>query len=239
MALSVQRLGEHIEHALGAAGQFEPVEVVNLAGEAWVNAHPWAYLERRTKTVSTVADQSYVDVGNEVRNVIAMYPTDSLTNHLRWSTVGEILLRRTSITGSYSGYWAALAFRKDATTGDLHQTAELWPTPSTTGTDYFTLAYRSGWLKVTSDNDKVDLPSWLDGVFVQWVRAYAHGLEDEDLGATEQRLQVIRSSQMFLDAQIRDGAMQPELGEIRGGMAAPDGGGFGHTYVVDSVASPS
>ena len=72
MALTVQRIGEHAAHALGAQGDIEPVELANLAGEAWVNAHPWQYLLRRSKTIDIVASQSYVDLGDEVRGIVSM-----------------------------------------------------------------------------------------------------------------------------------------------------------------------
>ena len=239
MALSVRRIGEHITHALGGDSQFEPVEVVNLAGEDWVNIHTWQYLRRRSKSIDLVADQEYVDLGDEVRDIISMYPTNSLTNHVQWTTTEEINRLRTTVHGTYSGYWAAQGFRKDATTGDLHQIAELWPTPSASSTAYFTLFHTSGWVRVTSDDDKVDLPDWLEPRFIQWCRAYAEGLEDSDQGSVEQRQEGLLASQSFQRAMGRDGALQLTLGKPEGGVAHPDRQDLGRIYVVDSVASPS
>lgn len=239
MTLTVQRLGELAAHALGAQSEIEPVELVNMAGEAWVNAHPWQYLNRRSKTLDVTASQGYVDLGDEVRNVISMAPSSALSNYVEWTTLEEINRLRTSITGTHStGYWAAVSYRRDATAGELHQIAELWPTPASTSAGYFTLFYQSGWLSVSDDDDKVDLPSWLEPVFIQWVRNYAEGLEDSDLGQVEQRLEMLLGSQLMQRAMARDGAMLNDLGQPMGGAAQPGRQDIARIYFVDSVATP-
>lgn len=239
MALTVRDCARHIEHTLGGKPALPCVEMVNDAGELLVNAHRWQWLEGASTTVSLVAGQSYVDLPVNMREVLQAYPTSSLTNSLQWTTPQEILRLRSTVVGSYRGYWGTITHHKAAAGGAPTVRLELWPTPSASTADYFTLFFRSGWARVDDDNDALDLPDWLEPVFKQLLRLTARGYEEDDLGAVAERFEQFKASQLWSDALTRDGMLQPSIGTQHNGLASPEAQFVGRVYYVDSIAGPS
>jgi hypothetical protein len=239
MAIPVSELADQIRLALGDLPRgFSVVSAVNDAGEILVNAHPWEWLSRRSTTIDLVADQGYVDAPSDFRDAISMYPTNSLTNHVQWTTLEEINRLRTTVHGTYSGYWAATNYRSVSGAAPV-PIIELWPAPSVNSTDYFTLMYHAGWTRVASDNDMVEIPNWLDVLFKDLVRRVAKAWDEEDNADLPQRIQGLKESSLWLEAMRRDGLQQPYLGKTQGGAASPDRQDIGRIYVIDSVASPT
>lgn len=239
MAISVKALGNHIRLALGDLPRHLSVtEIVNDAGRVLEAAHTWEWLSRRSTTISTVADQPYVDAPSDFRSIIEMYPTNSLTNQVQWTTLHEILRLRSTVVGSYTGYWAAANHRAVANAAP-QLIFELWPTPNTSAADYFTIMYQGKWTEVSSDNDWAAIPDYMNPLFADLVRRVARAWEEEDTAGLMERVESLKQSSLWVTAMQTDGLNQPTLGTTKGGAASDALPDIGRVYVTDTVASPN
>lgn len=99
---------------------------------------------------------------------------------------------------------------------------EVNPTPTTTSIGALSALYRADWGEATDDDDELTLPyeGWLDTLYIQIVRAYARGWEEETMGTLDARLAQIESGPIALRAKQRDGMIQPSVGQIKNGAWA-------------------
>ncbi len=101
---------------------------------------------------------------------------------------------------------------------------DLWTTPLADDPAAIRIYYRRGWNRLDDDSDYVDIPEWLEGLYLQAVRAYARGYQMEDsTGAVPRLLEEIWRSKEFANKRMRDDQIQPRYGVIRNGAAASHG----------------
>lgn len=96
---------------------------------------------------------------------------------------------------------------------------ELWPTPATNDANAVTIFYRAGWKTVEDLDENLNLPSWLESVYLQLLRAFARGYERESEASTSARVAEIIAGPLFLAAVNRDKVSQPDYGPMMGGAA--------------------
>ena len=99
---------------------------------------------------------------------------------------------------------------------------EVEPTPTATSIGALSALYRAAWVDATDDGDDLTLPSegWLDTLYIQIVRAYARGWEEEGQGSLDVRLAQIEDGPIALRAKQIDGMIQPTSGQIKNGAWA-------------------
>src|SRR5690606_16787417 len=81
------------------------------------------------------------------------------------------------------------------------------------------LVYRAAWSTPAEDEDALDLPAWLEPLFLAVLTAVARGLDEEDVASAELRFESVRSSRLWADAEARDGGVQADVGVIENGAA--------------------
>lgn len=169
----------------------------------------------------------------DFKELVDIQPTQGLVNAVNTTTTAYInQLRTNEVAIGNMVYWVAVTWGANATTAGGRPTPrlEVYPTPTTNATDEFTLFYRAGWPSVSADDVFIEIPDYLNMIYVQIVRAIARGYEEEDQppgrygrstpGTVLERLQAIRQSSSFIDAMRRDSQMQASRGAMQGGAVS-------------------
>jgi hypothetical protein len=221
MTLTAARCLAHIEHTL--AGRLSPelagLDVLNEAGEWLCNAHPWEWLQSASASLDFVQDQNFVALPTNIYDLTAINMTNGLQVGFELTSLPFIIDRRTQEIGNTLYFWGRVHYHQVAGGEEPIPVLELWPAPTSAQTDAITIFYRAGWTKITGDTAKVPVPSWMDSVVIQCVRAFARGYEEEDEERMETRLDTLASSSLWRAATLRDGALQADLGDLQGGAA--------------------
>ena len=102
---------------------------------------------------------------------------------------------------------------------------ELWPTPTSTSLGALTIFYRAGWTVVEKDSDLLAIPDWIEPLFKSLLRAYVRGIEEEDEGTVEERVQRVLNGPLMDIAVRRDSRIAPNVGPLRNSAVAMSGTG--------------
>jgi len=164
-------------------------------------------------------------------------------NALQDAIQGQLLLRTLEVEASVSGAVVTLTSREPGTIGNVTITTtgttnatitgmsggidggmprarlEIWPDPGSDDDDAVTIYYRAGWKTLDQDTEYVSIPTWLQTLYIQLVRAFARGYEREDVASLSARCAEVMGGPLALAAVRRDDMMQPSYGELMGGGA--------------------
>lgn len=231
--LTVQTCENHIRHALGGPlhALVPVVDVVNMAGEWIVNVRPWNWLRGLSTTISTTADQEYVDLPSDFGRLQKLTASSSTWNPVE-TTFDEIdLLRGQNVTGGAVTHFC-VGYRAGPPPISV---IELYPTP--TDVQDYILRYSRGWVDVDDEADPIDIPTWLRMEFLEACRQIALGFEEHDVASIVERLAVIEASPTMQLKMQKDAALQPNLGPMRGG-GAQQAGRVQFPY-YDTIEGPS
>jgi hypothetical protein len=92
----------------------------------------------------------------------------------------------------------------------------LWPTPAEDVHGAGFLSYRRRWTVIPAETATIEIPSWMDMLYLEVVRAVARGWHEEDEASIIERLAPIWRSQEFQNATERDAGQQRSFGPMRG-----------------------
>lgn len=228
--LTVEQCARIIEHELGGqpASQLSILDLVNEAGEYLCYSHAWKWLEGLEATVNLVANQNYVTLPADFGTIVSMRPTNSLTRSLTLVTLDYLLELRTSTvnTTTFQWYGAILHPVPAGSTEPGPPVLALYPTPTTNEVGTFTIIYRGNWARRTADTGvggTVRIPRWMEPCFIECLRAYARGRDAAEMFPLGEQLTALKVNPVYVDAMLRDGAEQGNLGAIRGGCIDAEG----------------
>lgn len=185
-------------------------------------------------TTNTVA------LPDDFRDIVGISATDSLLYGVQLTSLEQILRNRTSqveVTTSWD-FQAAVVWDGSPPVPLL----EVWPDQSTNQTGAWTIFYRGGWARLSGDSVNIDVPEFLDSLYLRLVRAWARGYEREDEMPMEEHLFRIKNSPEFIDAAKRDGMIQPYRGRLAGGGARIHSSRTGANRfgsIAQTIAGPS
>lgn len=93
---------------------------------------------------------------------------------------------------------------------------EVVPVPTESSAGALSILYRAGWAEAEDDGDILSLPSegWLDSLYIELVRAYARGWEEQGSGSLSARIKEIKDGPLFSDAKAQDGEIQAQRGPV-------------------------
>ena len=175
----------------------------------------------------------------DFRSMKSISATDSLVNGLYLTTADELLRKRTNqieVASSWN-YYGTIVYAGAPPAPLL----EIWPSSTVNETDAFTMFYKAGWLRGTSDDATIYVPDWIDSLMISIVRAFALGYEEgsePDRPSMAQHLAEIAAGPLFMAAKRRDGNTQGFYGPLRGGAAQRQRHGY-VPYLSTVVAAPS
>ena len=101
------------------------------------------------------------------------------------------------------------------------------PAAGSNSTAAFTIAYRIGWTQVADDNNYLPVEDYIEPLYWQLAEAFAKGYEEQDAGTLDARLAVIHAGPVFASCVQRDGGIQTNLGQMRGGAVQRRSGWIG------------
>lgn len=208
MAITLSELKQHVQHALGGspASQLSETRIINEAGQYMYMA-PWKFRERPPLTFSFVSGQSFVTLPDDFGELITAHMDSGLVKAIHFTTMDDLLIRRTTAIGQSQVYWATMVHNE---TGEAR--LEIHPSPS--GADKIRIGYRSKWIPLATDTDTTSTPDYADSALISLVRAFALGYEEEGM---EIRLAEIENGPIYKRLLEKDGIIQPDYGQIRGG----------------------
>ena len=163
--------------------------------------------------------------------------TNSLVNDIQMVPHEQILALRTNqveVTSSWS-YRAAVTY----VGSPPRPVIDLYPDLVESAVDLFNLFYKRGWARLAAGSAIVDIPDFCNGLFLQIVRAFALGYEDEDQGNLDQRLMVVSNGPLFTSAQQFDRMVQPTFGQMRGGAIARSSKRYGPNALATQISGPT
>ena len=235
MAITLSSLKSHVRHALGGtpASQLSEAGIVNEAGR-YMFSVPWKFRERPPATVTMTANQSYVELPTDFGEMISANMSDGLVKSIHFTTMDDLVERRTTAIGQSQEYWAVILHpTSEATTGGAEAPRmELHPTP--TSADSVVVAYRSDWFELTSDEEYAHVPGYAESVLISLVRAFALGYEEDGL---EVRVAEVQNGPLFQRLLEKDGIIQPDYGPIKNGALSQVVSGYHLPW--DSTSDPS
>lgn len=237
----------HIRHALAGepSDEFPYQEILNDAGEWLISAHRWGWITPEPADVDTVADQEYVSLPSDFREVVSIDVSDGFTSTIEPTTREHILFLRSSpLDASSFNFYYALGWRQ--LSGTMTSVLEVWPTPSASETGKFKLWYRKTWTRIASDSTALEIPPWMEPLLKRVCRAFAQGVEEEQTDRpagsridVDDLLERVMAGPIWEAAVDQDRMVQQDYGPMRGGHLE----GLPHhraTHFLSSqVAAPS
>lgn len=242
MTLTLERCYKHIEHTLaGPIDSLDNVDIINAAGTWYTAQHQWKFLERASTTLGYVANQNYATLPPDFAEIIKIAFTSGLTARFFLTTTGTLADYRTAqMNFGIAVTYGAITFQAAAATGGAPTPVlELYPTPQTTNPTALTIFYRAGWTTPDPSQDEaaLNIPTYCEPSFIQTLRAFARGYQNEDGGSIDRRLTEIMAGPTWDAAITQDGIVQPDFGKMRGGAVSigiPPPTTFASPYSISS-----
>ena len=178
-----------------------------------------------------------VELPSDFGSMVSITASDTLVNGMRLVTPGELQRLRTNKVEADSAWSYAGAVMYPG--NPPRPVLDIYPELTTTTEDHFSVIYKRGWNRLTSLEDVIRLPDYMLPLYFQLVRAYALGLEDEDVAGVDQRLQVIEAGSTYRAAKNMDWRTQPHFGRMSGGAVARTGSKVGPNALSSEVSGPS
>lgn len=244
MTLTLARCENHVQHTLrtgAVSSELSVLELVNLAGQRLVGMHPWRWLDR-SGSLTTVTAQEYVDLSTLIgfQSIYGAVYTDGASTWIKPIDMMGLLELRTTTSGTRTSHYSIV--NTITTAGVLTPTMQITPTPSLGVANAIKCYYRAGWqvpLTTAEDQAKIAVPVFMEGMFLQVLRAHARGYEEEDEGTLQARMNEIKTSADFLDAVRVDSMLQSNFGTQRGGgVAMQENVGMQTRRYTPTVPSP-
>lgn len=193
-----------------------------------------------TGDISWRIDPQTIDLPDDLRDIISIATTSvSNVGGVTLVSLAEIIEKRASsasITASTGLYYGAVVYSGSPPTPLL----EIYPSPNANTTGAMRIFYRSRWAEVTADSGQINLPEWVESLYIWIARAFASGYERGDVASIHQRLSEISQSPIFAACVRSDGMVQPFAGQLRNGGARMWRHSRGHAaQLVNQVEAPA
>lgn len=148
-------------------------------------------------------------------------------------TAGNVTITETGATITAVGMIGGL------NGGPMRPRIDLWPDPSVDLEAALSIYYRGDWEPLDEDDHFISTTAWLEGIYLQAVRAVTRGYEREDMASMSTRLGEIYASPWMQSAIQRDDEMQPDMGPMRGGAVEISRAPTTPTWNFTGVNGPS
>lgn len=217
MLLTLARLRSDLREEIGRDPARSSMEqLVNEAGEAWVNAHGWRYLRDRSMELQAEAGTESYKLSAGIRSIESIDRPD--THYTRIPVIdfetwnGEV--NRFLSRSQYLQDPIATT-RWDARQGDLGPALylEIFPV---TFTERLVVTFHAGWLPLDDEGDVADIPPPLTTAFLHFARMYAMMREFPD-AAPLQSLDAILATNVLRRAMSVDGESNGRIVKSEGG----------------------
>lgn len=238
MTLTVLDAQAHIEHALG--GPLVGISnrrVLDEAGRKLYGLNDWNFLKRRSTTLTLTSGQPYIELASDFGEIVTIEYTSGSSNRVMQTTLSEIARYR-SVLAAIPGYilFVCVNFLPDAN-GVPQPILEVHPVPQQTTAAALTMFYRARWVDLaSSDATYIPVPTWMESLYIQVVRATAWGYQDETMGA---RLAAVMQGPEWLAAVQYDRKLQWSHGPLKNGALETANVDDGVWYLRNAALPPA
>ena len=184
---------------------------------------------------------SAIALPSDFREIIAINTTSGLLKGVELTSFADLLSKRAASFTSAGFHYGAISQPTDTdltVDGAPVARLEIWPQPSANETAAITIMYRAGWKRITKDTHRLRLPVYCESLYIQFLRAFARGYEEEDEFTVSQRLTEIMSGPLFGAAVDRDASIQSDYGPSLHG--ATESNNYGSPFAnFNTISGPS
>lgn len=211
-------------------------QLVNMAGDFLVSAHPWRWTMGGQLTLTIPDGQDFVELPGDFMELRGWSPSESLVGNVTLVTPQELVSRRSWGNAPSSGYfYATIVYPLDAD-GIPKPRLDLYP-PGTATNNEIVIYYRRGWRPVTTDEEALSMPPWMEDLYLQVLMHYARGFHEEDEATLAQRLALEVQGPLWRAKVRRDGSTAKSLGPLTGGAIRQTPGHF-YSALRNTVQDP-
>lgn len=220
MALSVKEADDHLIHAIGGPlVGISNQRILDEAGSRLYAQEPWVFLKRPSRALDLTALQEYIPLAADFGSIQSLNYATSTYISIQATSMVEIARMREIGYPDDGLLHYSTDFRVNATTGKPSPSLEIYPTPTTTQVGALLLYYRAGWVKIVDSGDLSNtyisgIPEFLEGIYLDFVRAVAIGRQTNAIGAA---IRTVIESDDFRAAVKYDRTIQWEHGPMSGG----------------------
>lgn len=236
MALTYKQFKDHLLLAIGGYPSLAPEQtrderlsqICNNAGD-YLYSIPWNFRVKTSRPISTVANQDFVVLDNDMVEVISVaaatpYSKERVTlvtpqemDTYRTTQPSAALFNPNYVYACMSRPWADSSGTAEIVEGTALpiKRLELHPAPTTTITNAMVVRYRTAFPQTTAttvDTFILAIPNYCEGLFIAIGRAFALGYEDEGV---QQHLMNVQNGPLLAMAMQADGMTLQDGGLIR------------------------
>lgn len=215
MTLTVASVSEFVRRRLDGEPSVPMMVLCNQAGDYLVNARKWGWLVRKPATLRINSGVTRIALPEDFGRAIGEpKPVESTSFYFRWGTPDKVAEERAY--GSPAVFTGYISWLPDVD-GAMKPYIEISYAPTVSESETFMLAYHAAWKEACSDTDVIQIPTFMDALYLMVVMAFAQGYDEHDNGSLDARLSEIVNGPLFKSAAQRDGSMQPSIGMMQGG----------------------
>jgi hypothetical protein len=218
--LTVSFLRSVLDHALDTdnipSGGVDVVTLINLAGRQMMNMAQWKWADVLSEVLDLVEDQEWVELPSNTLRVISIqrmaieYPVRLVA----YRTLDE--LRKNGLMQTpVPSVFAAVEYVTPSGGGqDRIPRLAIYPAPADDVTGAIRATIQPGWTPVVDDNDVIDMPAFMEPLFLEVLKATGQGWYESDAKPVDVRIAELMRGPIFLGACMTDGMVQPDAGPI-------------------------
>lgn len=224
MALTAASIFRQMTHAIDGgepSSELSLLDIANQAGEWLYDFTNWRWKSRPPVALATVTGQTYIELPDDFGEMIGIpRGPSSFPYPIRMTSIEQIAaLRAITNPTSPSGFYGALVYTAadQDTQAPPKPRIEIWPPPSEDNATVAMLYYTASWVELTDDDDIANVPRYCNRLLIECARAFLSGLEDEEQGTTDERLDRIVNGHLLAAAVMRDQGEQNDYGQMPAG----------------------
>ena len=221
MTITYHSAAAHIRHTLGGdlSSELDVLTVVNNAGHYMTSIYPWRWLEG-SATLGALTSGTTTALPTGFVELLGYTPrgSDSRVTGSKAYLVSPTELedmRNSSGTLPLDTAYIAVVYITTSGTSTIASTPALDVYGNGT-LPTVKIRYRSNWTQITDDEDVFILPAWLEPLYIECLRAFARGYEEEDVATMNARLTDAQNSPLLASSIGRDSLIEsPPLRAIQ------------------------
>jgi hypothetical protein len=230
MTLTILQLEQMLKHRAGrpVSPELGIYTIANYVGEFLTTCHQWQWRNGPETFLDLVANQSWVSLPDdfgELRTggIVAAASAPFSFIMTDDSVIGYFSQQFTEATKGPFLYGAITYTSTDDDGPERRPIVSIAPTWPENLTGALRCSYRTRWNVLQTGVKHVDIPRFMEPLYVELCHAYYAGHAEHDEGSVTMRLQAVleqndEDSLLYAAAKRSDGAVQGSFGRVTGGL---------------------
>lgn len=170
--VALMKLHAGVSQSLDLPPELTWYDILNIAGEEFVNKHSWSWLEEERATVNAVMGDENLPIPRDFVALTSVRARNAGSQAVRLVGRDRIEeLRSQEDLATSSGFWYVCldaGVTQSTPGGDVIPAGLVWPIPSANGEPSLRMVYQRGWWKILpSDGARViKIGAWCEAAFL-------------------------------------------------------------------------